>query len=151
MWLFCVSPGEEYSPSYYPLQNDDTQVCLATGFSRYEENEKYVEFNETQPARIEGDSLFNQVAFNSSCTTPTENDGLCQDELRPGECWRQCDTADMSVSPFVCVVVCLTVALLVHRSHVEPGVSDRPRPAAHPPQNHRLQRLPDLSAVAQSM
>lgn len=55
------------------------------------------------------------------------------------------------VSTLVCVLVYLTVVTLFHRPDGEPGVCDCPRPAADLPQNHRLQRLPDVSALAQSL
>lgn len=94
--LLCLRPGEEYSPSYYPLKRDSTDVCLATGFSRYEENVNKTGFTGTTPARIQGDSLFNQLAFNSNCSdlSVAEGSDPCVDKLRPGVCWRRCDMTD---------------------------------------------------------
>lgn len=104
MTLSCLHPGEDYSPSYYPLEKDNTKVCLATGFSRYDQHDDNLLFNDTKPVRIEGDSLFNQVAY-STCTEAGDGSGPCEDKLRPGVCWSQCDTADCLDSLFVCSCV----------------------------------------------
>lgn len=88
----CLRPGEEYSPSYYPLQEGDTKVCLATGFSNYQQHDDNGLFEDTKPARIEGDSLFNQLAY-STCTQEADGSGPCEDTLRPGVCRSQWDTA----------------------------------------------------------
>lgn len=94
--LLCLLPGEEYTPSYYPLENADTKVCLATGFSRYDQHDDDSQFNETKPARIEGDSLFNQVSY-STCQEADDGSGPCEDKLRPGVCWSECDTASFLI------------------------------------------------------
>lgn len=78
----CLCPGEVYEPSYYLLDETDKKVCLATGFSKYDQNEDIFPFNNTTPARITGDSLFSQVAFVSdenNCTAGTDCETLnCQ-------------------------------------------------------------------------
>lgn len=179
----CLCPGEVYEPSYYLLDENDKKVCLATGFSQYDQHKNITLFSNTTLARISGDSLFSQVAFNASehnCTAGTDCETLnCQLITVP---WRRgavktvsvvvqqggmvvpsrvktrwsqvCTGASarrLIVSTLVCVLVYLTVVTLFHRPDGEPGVCDCPRPAADLPQNHRLQRLPDVSALAQSL
>uniref|UniRef100_A0A3Q1HQS4 Uncharacterized protein n=1 Tax=Acanthochromis polyacanthus TaxID=80966 RepID=A0A3Q1HQS4_9TELE len=69
---------EEYDPYYYKLQEGDTTVCLATGFSRYNattDHEDYGKlFNDTEAARISPDlSLYNQVIFPKDKNDKLEN------------------------------------------------------------------------------
>lgn len=73
MRTFLCFSGTDYKPSYYRLTDDeDIQVCLATGFSKYHENQNNTLFSETTPVRISEDSLFNQLAFISSTETACE-------------------------------------------------------------------------------
>ncbi|XP_051809141.1 T cell receptor alpha chain MC.7.G5-like [Acanthochromis polyacanthus] len=90
-----VGSKEEYDPYYYKLQEGDTTVCLATGFSRYNattDHEDYGKlFNDTEAARISPDlSLYNQVIFPKDKNDKLENceasgteSGPCEDTLTP--------------------------------------------------------------------
>lgn len=74
--LLCLTE-EKYEPSYYSLTDDETETkaCLATGFSRHNESlfeGKYPDYNQTEPAQIFGDSLFNFVYL------PPDNDTICK-------------------------------------------------------------------------
>lgn len=79
-----IETKEEYKPSFYKFQDNSTSLCLATGFSRLraadkEKNETFS--NITGAVRIDGDSLFNQVAYLSS-----EESGQCETEGGPVDC-----------------------------------------------------------------
>ncbi|XP_047446001.1 M1-specific T cell receptor alpha chain-like isoform X1 [Mugil cephalus] len=59
---------QDYEPSYYALGNGTTEVCLATGFSRYKATHDHPSygtdfFNKTSAVLISSDSLYNQVIF----------------------------------------------------------------------------------------
>lgn len=88
-----VEPKEEQEPSFYKLGENDTEVCLATGFSRYKQLQNETLFNGTEPVRIskgeegEGDSVFTQVAFmtgqdDSGCKEE-ESTVPCEETLEP--------------------------------------------------------------------
>uniref|UniRef100_A0A3Q3X2D2 Uncharacterized protein n=1 Tax=Mola mola TaxID=94237 RepID=A0A3Q3X2D2_MOLML len=47
----------------YELKDGNITACLATGFSRYNQNNNSQVFNGTQPVRIFNDSLLNQVVL----------------------------------------------------------------------------------------
>lgn len=81
-------PGEQYDPSFYELEKDEEKVCLATGFSAFDQLVNTTGFKVTEPARISQDSLFNQVSH-SNCTEGTEGGGSgpCEDTLQPGVFW----------------------------------------------------------------
>lgn len=82
MTYLCLCPGEVYDPSYYLLSENDEKVCLATGFSKYDQHKETKGFNNTTPARITGDLLFSQVAFDpdeNECAAGTDCETLnCQ-------------------------------------------------------------------------
>ncbi|KAI9518303.1 hypothetical protein NQZ68_038574 [Dissostichus eleginoides] len=66
-----VETKEESKPSYYKLEDkdDSTSVCLATGFSSIraaDEEKKDIFNNRTGAVRIDGDKLYNQVAYLST-------------------------------------------------------------------------------------
>lgn len=65
--LLCFSE-ELYEPSYYQLGDGETEVCLATGFSRHNATELDHDdlFNKTEAVRISEDSLYNEVALLSA-------------------------------------------------------------------------------------
>ncbi|XP_047446002.1 T cell receptor alpha chain MC.7.G5-like isoform X2 [Mugil cephalus] len=63
-----VKTRQDYEPSYYALGNGTTEVCLATGFSRYKATHDHPSygtdfFNKTSAVLISSDSLYNQVIF----------------------------------------------------------------------------------------
>lgn len=77
----CCSVSEnEYQPSYYKLEKEGTKICLATGFSRYNQHDHNNLFNVTQPVRVFNDSLLNQVALLSS-----SSEKQCDEGERPNE------------------------------------------------------------------
>ncbi|XP_076601293.1 M1-specific T cell receptor alpha chain-like [Chaetodon auriga] len=79
-----IISSEEYKPSSYVLEDGNTKVCLATGFSRHNATleEPYQDlFNKTNAALISGDSLYNQVAWLSS-----EGDERCGEDGASGQC-----------------------------------------------------------------
>lgn len=68
--VFLCSSGEEYEPSFYKLDDGNSSVCLATGFSRFGQLGNNSWFNHTEAVRISQDSLFNQLAFVNDSASP---------------------------------------------------------------------------------
>ncbi|XP_045907211.1 M1-specific T cell receptor alpha chain-like [Micropterus dolomieu] len=88
-----IEPKDEFEPSYYKLKDgNNTEACLATGFSRQNatkldpKNEGL--FNKSEAVLISEeplDGLFNQVALLNSTSEgkcqETDGDGLCEETL----------------------------------------------------------------------
>ncbi|KAF7653123.1 hypothetical protein LDENG_00087130 [Lucifuga dentata] len=62
--MVCLCFLEEELPaSYYRLQHQNTSLCLATGFSRFNQTLERAIFNRTEAGRITGDSVYSQAVL----------------------------------------------------------------------------------------
>ncbi|XP_054870509.1 uncharacterized protein LOC118469336 isoform X3 [Amphiprion ocellaris] len=88
-----IEPKDEFEPYYYKLQDDETTVCLATGFSRHNATSNHTdyseEFKKTEAGRISSPdpALYNQVIFptdnGEQCEASGTESGPCEDTLTP--------------------------------------------------------------------
>ncbi|XP_018586723.1 uncharacterized protein LOC108921646 isoform X3 [Scleropages formosus] len=69
-------------PSYYLLEKDSTQACLATGFSAYNATDKEPLFNQTKssPTRIEHEATFDKVVLVQNATDCPSGKGSASGE-----------------------------------------------------------------------
>nr|BAB82529.1 T-cell receptor alpha [Paralichthys olivaceus] len=83
-----VSSGDEYEPSYYELEDQDTTItaCLATGFSKHNATLEHDLFkngstNMTGAARASEESLYSQVALWSDASQCESRTGKNESEV----------------------------------------------------------------------
>ncbi|TKS79267.1 T-cell receptor alpha chain C region [Collichthys lucidus] len=81
-----VETKDVSEPSYYVLKDDDSQVCLASDFSKHDVNKNKELFDGTEPVLM--DQLYSQVAFLSEetekqCGGEDAASGRCEDKLEP--------------------------------------------------------------------
>ncbi|KAJ0059486.1 hypothetical protein NL108_018588 [Boleophthalmus pectinirostris] len=79
-----VQISEDVEPNFYQLEKDNTQLCLATGFSRRKKLNETYPFNETEATFIDRENtdpetkgLYSQVAF----MKPGDKEEYCQETI----------------------------------------------------------------------